>query len=73
MPSISKIEYLVNKRSGIVHRRVGGGTPESCNVDQINTMQVALKLDRLYYKRLCARCFSAREGAVVARSGAGLE
>lgn len=78
MPTKAKTEYLVNKSSGIVHLRRGGLTYESCNVDQIKTLQVALVLDRLYYKRLCIRCFpmqtlndiNTQERAVVARAGA---
>ena len=58
----SVITYLVNVRSGVVHKRVDGRSYEQCNVDQIVDARVVASLEDVgavtkRSVRYCRRCF----------------
>ena len=57
--------YIVNSRSGVVHKRVDGRSYEQCNVDQIVDARVTSSLEDVgavttRSVRYCRRCFRER-------------
>lgn len=51
-----KIEFVLNKNTGVVHKRINGATPEPCNVDQIQD-KLVVEGSLPKHRKLCSRCF----------------
>ena len=50
------ITYVLNSRSGVLHKLVDGRAHESCNTDQIRDKQ-RLTAEPWEVKRYCKRCW----------------
>jgi hypothetical protein len=49
--------YTLNRRSGILHRRIQGKSYESCNLDQLVDRRDYSTYPITGVKRECLRCF----------------
>jgi hypothetical protein len=58
------VTYTLNHRTGTLHRRVGGKSHESCNLDQLVDRRDYSTYPITGVRRECLRCFKGGDAPI---------